>query len=233
MVTANPDVEKFMADQIYQLISGNKNFSSWSLRVWLVMRKFNITFTELEIDFRHTNYKEQILEHIPSGKVPALKIGDLTIWDSLAICEYLAETTPDQDLWPTNPKARAIARSVSAEMHSSFYALRSEMPMDLVSIKPSVEISNTVSQNIHRIMNIWRFCRISYGKGGPFLFGQFSIADALYAPVASRLKTYDVDLSTFGDEKICKAYIDAIFALPEMCELIENISSGSTGNTPI
>lgn len=202
----------------YRLVIGNKNTSSWSLRPWLAMKQAGLDFAEVRINLRAPDMKEQILAHSPAGKVPVLWAGDLMIWDSLAILEYLAERHPDRKLWPTDADARAIARSVSAEMHSGFQALREHCPMKLLAVEPKAELIEPVQANIRRVVQIWKECRRQFGAAGPFLFSEFSIADAMYAPVASRFRTYIPDLAAFGDDGTAAAYVEAIFALPALAE---------------
>lgn len=200
----------------YTLVIGDKNYSSWSLRPWLAMRVFAIPFEERKIALRLPDTPKRIMAHSPSGKVPALRAGDLVVWDSLAILEFLAETHADAGMWPHDPAARAIARAVSAEMHSGFQALRQTMPMDFVTVAPVADVPAPVVRDIGRIVALWRDCRRRFGAGGAFLFGAFTIADAMYAPVASRFRTYVSDLGAFGDDGAAAAYADALFALPEM-----------------
>jgi glutathione S-transferase len=207
-----------MASTHYRLVIGNKNPSSWSLRPWLAMKQAGIAFDEVRINLRAADKKEQILAHSPAGKVPILYAGELMIWDSIAILEHLAESFPEAGLWPADAGARAIARSVSAEMHSGFQALREHCPMDFLAKVPRVEFIEPVQINIRRIVAIWQDCRQRFGSSGPFLFSQFTNADAMYAPVASRLKTYVPDLAQFGDDGTAQAYIDNLFELPAMKE---------------
>jgi glutathione S-transferase len=209
---------------VYKLAVGNKNTSSWSLRPWLAMRHAGIGFEEIDIDLRAPDAKAQILEYSPSGKVPALLVGGgRVVWDSLAIIEHLAESHPS--LWPRAAAARALARSVSAEMHSGFQALREHCPMNFLAHKPKARLLRPVAADVRRIVAIWRDCRSrhssSNSSGGPFLFGRFSAADAMYAPVASRFRTYVPDLAAYGDDGTAAAYVAAIFALPEMAEWAE------------
>jgi glutathione S-transferase len=202
----------------YELVIGDKNYSSWSLRPWLALKAFGIPFVETRIRLRQPDTREQIAPHSPSGKVPALKAGALVIWDSLAIIEFLAEHHASLNLWPQDAAARAVARSASAEMHSSFNALRSEMPMDLLSALPSPAVSGALEQDIRRVVQLWRTCRAEYGAGGVFLFGALSAADAMYAPVATRFATYDVDLAAYGDNGSAADYCAALLAAPAMAE---------------
>lgn len=210
-----------MAANGYRLVIGNKNTSSWSLRPWLAMKEAAIPFEEVRINLRAPDMKDQILAHSKAGKVPVLETGDIAIWDSLAILEFLAEQYPDKALWPSQTEARALARSVSAEMHSGFQALREHCPMKLLAREPKDELIDPVQVNIRRIVEIWSECRKRFGGSGPFLFSHFTIADAMYAPVASRFRTYVPDLAPFGDDGTAAAYIDAIFALPGMAEWAE------------
>lgn len=177
---------------MYTLIIGNKNYSSWSMRPWLLMKHFGIPFEERYIPLFTGDYKQQILRYSPSGRVPCLIDGDLAVWDSLAICEYLAERHPG--LWPIDATARAIARSISAEMHSGFTALRSALGMNIRRRAPRPIHNQGVQADVDRITQIWTDCRQRFGVagGGPFLFGTFSVADAVYAPVCFRFQTYGV-----------------------------------------
>jgi glutathione S-transferase len=203
-----------MADPHYTLVIGDKTFSSWSLRPWLAMRQAGIPFAEERVRLRLPESKQAILVHSPSGKVPALKTNGSVICDSLAILEYLAETHPEAGLWPEQRKARALARSVSAEMHSGFATLRNEMSMDLSATFPKPPITEALAGDIRRIVEIWRGARAAYGKDGPFLFGSFGNADAMFAPVATRFRTYDVDLAAFGDDGSAVGYAQTILSLP-------------------
>lgn len=193
------------------LIIGTKRFSSWSLRPWLAAHVAGLNVAEVDIALRQPETKANILKHSPSGKVPCLIHDGLVVWDSLAICEYLAETFPDAGLWPADRAARAVARAVSAEMHSGFPALRNACSMDMCVHTPMREIPDDVAAEIKRISALWDDCRGRFGGGGPFLFGRFSVADAMYAPVVSRFTTYDLPLNENG-----RAYCAAIWALPAM-----------------
>ena len=202
----------------YTLVIGDKNFSSWSLRPWLALKMCGIPFREECIRLRQTESKQAILRHSPAGKVPVLKAGGLVIWDSFAILEFLAERHPEHRLWPEDDAARAEARAVSAEMHSGFGAVRNEMGMDLLARLPAPPLSEGLTGEISRLVAIWRDSRGRYGKAGPFLFGGFSNADAMFAPVATRFRTYGVDLSGFGDDGSSAAYAQTLLAMPEMAE---------------
>lgn len=205
-----------MAGDGYRLVIGNKYTSSWSLRPWLALKEAGIPFEEVRVDLRSPDKKEQILAHSPAGKVPVLWAGDLMIWDSLAILEFLAERHPEKGLWPSDLEARAVARAASAEMHSGFQALREHCPMKLLAVDPKPEHPEPVQVNVCRIVGLWKDCRQRFGGDGPFLFSKFSIADAMYAPVASRFRTHVADLAAFGDDGTAAAYVDAVFALPAM-----------------
>jgi len=187
------------------LIIGNKNYSSWSLRPWIAMTMADIPFKETVIPLYMPDTKAAIAEHSKAGRVPVLHHGKLVIWDSMAIFEYLAETFPEKKLWPVGKTARAVARAVSNEMHSGFAALRNACPMNIRRLPKPVPLSDAVKADIDRIEAIWCECREKFGKGGPFLFGKFSIADAMFAPVASRFSTYG--LSTAD---ITKSYVATI-----------------------
>lgn len=195
----------------YTLVIGNKNYSSWSLRPWLALSVAEIAFEELLIPLDEPATREEILKHTGSGRVPVLKSGDFRVWDSLAICEYLAETHPDVGLWPAAPAARAVARAVSAEMHAGFAALRAAMPMNIRSRFPGRGRGPGVQDDINRITAIWRRCRERFGAAGDFLFGDFTIADAMFAPVVTRFVTYDVEVGAAEAD-----YMAAINELPAM-----------------
>ena len=203
-----------MAETGYTLVIGDKNFSSWSLRPWLAMKAAGIPFAEEHVRLRQPETKQAIPRHSPSGKVPALKAGGEVIWDGLAILEFLAERHSEKRLWPEDPAARAAARSISAEMHAGFATLRNEMPMDLLARLPSPHIGDALASEIRRIIAIWREARARFGAGGPHLFGAFTNADAMFAPVATRFRTYAVDVAAFGDDGTASAYADAILAMP-------------------
>jgi glutathione S-transferase len=192
---------------------GNRNYSSWSLRPWLALKQTGAAFDEEVIPLSEPTTRSTVLRYSPSGRVPALKHNELTVWDSLAICEYLAETFPGAKLWPEDKAARAVARAVSAEMHSGFAALRDHLPMNMRSSFPNRGVTPEVQSDINRITAIWRDCRKRFGAEGPFLFGGFTIADAMYAPVVSRFRTYKIEL-----EEEAQAYTDAVWALPALQE---------------
>ncbi|RFA27752.1 glutathione S-transferase [Alkalilimnicola ehrlichii] len=198
------------------LVIGNKNYSSWSLRPWLLLKVGKVDFREVRVPLHAEDSEQQVRRYSPTGKVPVLQHGDLTIWDSLAIAEYLAEQFPQLKGWPEDATARAVARSVSAEMHSEFAALRQELPMNCRVQLKDYPLSEDVQRDIDRICEIWRDCRARFGGGGPWLFGEFSVADAMFAPVALRFMSYGVALGEFE-----AAYRDQILAMPEIQEWIE------------
>lgn len=195
------------------LVIANKNYSSWSLRGWLALRRTGIAFEEILVPLARPETRDAILEHSPSGKVPLLEYGDDAVWDSLAIVEYLAERFPAAGLWPADPAARAIARSAAAEMHAGFMAMRRGLPMNLRARHPNHALAADVAAEVERIRDIWRTCRGRFGATGPFLFGRFSAADAFYAPVVGRFRTYGVAL-----DAVCRAYADAVWDTPDMRE---------------
>jgi glutathione S-transferase len=199
------------------LYIGNKNYSSWSLRPWLALKQAGIAFDEVVTPLYRPESRAAILEFSPSGKVPALRRRDLLVWDSLAICEYLAEAFPQVHLWPDDPVARAVARSASAEMHSGFQALRAQLPMNVRAYLPGRARTPQVEAEIARVTALWRDCRARFAGGrGGFLFGNFTIADAVYAPVASRFRTYAVALPPDA-----QAYCEALLDLPAMQQWTE------------
>jgi glutathione S-transferase len=202
----------------YTLVIGDKNISSWSLRPWIALKAARIPFREERVRLRQPDSKAEILRLSPSGKVPALKTENGIVWDSLAILEYLAEHHPECRLWPQDAEPRAAARSISAEMHSGFASLRNDMSMDLLARLPSPPMSEALETDIRRIVAIWHDARTRFGKGGPFLFGTFTNADAMFAPVATRFRTYGVDVSRFGDNGTAQAYAEAILTMPELAE---------------
>jgi glutathione S-transferase len=200
----------------YTLVIGNKNYSSWSLRPWLLMKHAGIAFDEIRVPLYGPGYKDVLRTYSPAGKVPVLLDGALTIWDSLAIGEYLAERHPELRLWPADAAQRALARAISAEMHSGFAALRTNMGMNCRGSFPGLGRTVEVAADIERIQRIWKDCRERTGAEGAFLFGRFSIADAMYAPVALRFKTYAVQLPP-----VAREYADTMLALPALQEWIE------------
>lgn len=193
-----------------KLVIGNKNYSSWSMRPWIGLKAAGIPFDEEVISLYVDGSKEQILRHSPGGKVPVLIDGDVHVWESLAILEYAADKFPNAGLWPSDLTARAHARAISTEMHAGFAALREECGMNLWRPPAKKTLSADALANIARVQEIWTGCRERFGKGGgPFLFGRFTSADAMYAPVVARLTTYAIDVNATA-----AAYMRAMTSLP-------------------
>jgi len=188
---------------------GNKNNSSWSLRAWLVLKMGGLQFEEDVVHLGMPETAEEIARRSPTGLVPVLYDGDLRVWDSLAICEYVNERYLGGRFWPEDVQARAVARSCSAEMHSGFASLRHTLPFVCRTVYPPSEHLPEVEADIRRIVEIWTGCRARHGQGGPFLFGRFSIADAMFAPVMFRCRIYSIPLS--GE---AAAYAGALWELP-------------------
>jgi len=198
-----------------ELVIGTKTWSSWSMRPWLVLKKTGQPFAERIVALRQgPDTAAAIAPLSPSGLVPALKDGELTVWDSLSICEYLAERFPDAQLWPSDPAARALARSAAAEMHSGFQSLRGECPMDLAAEPRVAELSEATHKDLRRLARLWSDLLGRFG--GPYLAGrEWGIADAFFTPVATRLRTYGVRLSDFGDPGAGGAYAERLLERPE------------------
>jgi glutathione S-transferase len=192
-----------------KLVIGNKCYSSWSLRPWILMTELGIAFDEITVPLDQPDTKARLLAHSPGGKVPILKDGDVTVWESLAIMDYLADVRPDLAVWPREGAARAVARSIAAEMHAGFQALRSACPMNLGKKYPQRDRGEAVGRDVARISAMWRDAREHFGAvaGGPFLFGTFGAADAMYAPVVARLETYSIPV-----DAPVRAYMDAVMA---------------------
>jgi glutathione S-transferase len=193
------------------LTIGNKNYSSWSFRPWIAMKVAGIPFDEEVISLDAKDFKPRVTKVSGTGKVPALADGDgqVLVWESLAILEYLAEKFPNARLWPADPAARAHARAVAAEMHAGFVPLRRLLPMNMWRPVQKRELTPDVQPNVRRIEAMWTDCRTRCGEGGAFLFGAFGAADAMYAPVVSRFHTYSVEVNA-----VARAYMDAVMALP-------------------
>ena len=217
----------------YTLVLGTKNFSSWSLRPWLAMKMAGIAFEEIVITLREPQTKARIAEHSPSGKVPVLLIEEngkrRTVWDTLAICEYLAERHSDKAFWPKDRVKREEARCIVAEMHSGFINLRQIMPMDLATHHPTPDIDGDLGTEIERIKSIWISALERYERKGGFLFGEFSLADSFYAPVVTRFETYSIALPP-----IAKVYAQRILSLAPMREwktaALEEMTKSSTAS---
>jgi glutathione S-transferase len=199
----------------YTLVIGTKTWSSWSLRPYMALRHIGVPFAEELIRLRRDTTAEDVRRRSPSGRVPLLGVEedgrDWSVWDSLAICETLAERHPDAKLWPDDPRARAEARAVSAEMHSGFPGLRDQLPMAFARTLPPPDLREATKAEIARVLKIWTDALAAHG--GPFLFGRFSIADCMYAPVCSRFRTYGIDMPAAAH-----AYVERVFALPAMVD---------------
>jgi len=191
------------------LVLANKAYSSWSMRPWMVLKHFDIPFDEIVIPMNQPETHAEMLKHAPSGKCPSLHDGTISVWDSLAIIEYLAETYPTFPIWPRGTEARAYARSLSAEMHSGFMALRRECPMNIRRPRRAIKVSEDVRADVVRIDEAFADARTHFGAAGAFLFGDFSAADAMFAPVVNRFDTYDLPVSD-----TTRAYMAAMKALP-------------------
>ncbi|MFI4934206.1 MAG: glutathione S-transferase family protein [Caulobacterales bacterium] len=199
-----------------EILIGDKLWSTWSMRAWLALKHTGAPFTETLIRLRteETNAKARAAGS-PNGQVPVLKVGEVTIWDCMAICEYLAETHPAAQLWPADPVARALGRAAAAEMHAGFASLRGECPMDL-SRRQETQVSEATHENLRRIVALWSGLLARFS--GPFLVGGWSIADAFYTPVATRFRSYGVHLSDYGDQGAAGAYAERLLQAPEFLE---------------
>ncbi|MBL9034743.1 MAG: glutathione S-transferase family protein [Rhodospirillaceae bacterium] len=197
------------------LVIGNKNYSSWSLRPWLALKQTGQSFREELVVLRQPDTKARILAHSAAGKVPVLKHGAIVVWESLAICEYLSDTFPAARLWPADSAARAHARAISNEMHAGFAELRKNMPMDIRGDRRPDSRAHLVQGEVERICQIWREARQRFGSRaeGAFLYGAFTIADAMFAPVATRFRTYGVAL-----DDVCQRYLEAVLDWPAFRE---------------
>jgi glutathione S-transferase len=200
-----------------ELIIGTKKWSTWSLRAWLPLKRSGAAFTETLITLREVGVTEAIAAVSPSGKVPALKDGELMLWDSLAISEYLADKYPAAALWPADLERRALGRAAAAEMHSGFASLRGECPMDL-SLRTRVDLSEATAGDIRRIVHLWSTLRGRFAGDGAFLLGAWSIADAFFVPVATRFRSYGVMLSDYGDTGAAGAYCETLLETPDFLE---------------
>jgi len=195
------------------LIIGNKNYSSWSMRPWVLLRQADIPFREIQLWFADDGRPQGIEPYSPTRQVPVLLVNDEPVWDSLAICETVAQLFPEKRLWPGDTRAQALARSACAEMHAGFRSLRSAMPMNIRASLPGKGMSPAVERDIARIVALWSDCRSRYGSGGDLLFGHFTVADAYYAPVAMRCITYAVSLPATARD-----YVEAVRKLPAVAE---------------
>lgn len=192
-----------------RLVIGNKLYSSWSMRPWLVARAFGVPFHETVIRLKRADTAQRIAAYSPAGKLPVLIDGDTRVWESLAIIEHLAEKFPDRAIWPGDPAARAHARAISSEMHAGFQPLRQACNMNLGKVFAPRDQAPGVAADVARIVDIWREARDRFGAGGPFLYGAFSAADAMYAPVVTRFVTYSISVN-----EPARSYMDAVLAHP-------------------
>lgn len=199
-----------------QLVIGNKNYSSWSLRPWILLRHFGVEFKEKRVPLFVESTEAELAEYGSDYKVPILKDGELVVWDSLAILEYVSETYLQGGAWPKAVEARAIARSISAEMHSSFTNVRSELPMNCRKRFDSIILSEAAKHEVRRIASLWKHCRTDFGRGGDWLFGEFSIADAMYCPIALRFYGYSIPLDGVEAD-----YVQTVLSHPAIMEWIE------------
>lgn len=202
-------------DKPLTLVIANKNYSSWSLRAWLMLKQVGVPFEEIVVPLRQPETRATILRYSPTGKVPCLIDGPITVWESLAIGEYLAERFPAAGLWPADAPARAYARAIANEMHGGFIPLRRAMPMNIRASLPGYGRADGVQDEIARITAIWRDCRARFGAGGDMLFGRYTIADAMFAPIATRFQTYGVAL-----DETAAAYAKALLAESAMAAWI-------------
>lgn len=198
------------------LIIGNKNYSSWSLRPWFFMQYHGLAFTEKRIALFTNTFRDELAEYDSDARVPVLQDGELIVWDTLAIMEYVSEQYLAGKGWPADVKARAVARSISAEMHSSFSHVRGEMPMNCRRKFSGITFSDDAQQEVQRIVHLWERCRNDYGQNGDWLFGEFSIADAMYAPIVLRFTGYDVPLSGTAE-----TYVNTVLTHPAIQAWIE------------
>lgn len=202
-----------MSTRRFTLVIGNRNYSSWSMRAWLLMRELGIEFEERVLPLFSETFAREIVKYSPAKRVPVLLVDDFAVWDTLAIAEYLAEAFPDRGVWPRNAFDRARARSVCAEMHAGFGALRAQMPVNVEARLPGLGWNVQVQDDIDRIVQMWSALREAHAHSGPFLFGAYGAADAFFAPVVSRFETYQVGLP-----KACQDYARAVLESASMRE---------------
>lgn len=201
-----------------ELVIGDYRWSTWSMRPWLVLRHAGADFTEQMVRLNRDDTTASILEHSPSAQVPALKVEGEVIWDSMAIAVWAAETYPEARMWPAAAHARWLARSCACEMHAGFASLRKQCPMDL-QLKTTLEPSPETSADLRRLVSMWREMRERFGQDGPYLFGAWSMPDAFFTPVATRVRSYSLDLAAHGDEDgAAQAYVDTLLAQPDFLE---------------
>ena len=214
-----------------ELVIGDKNWSSWSMRPWLALKRAGAEFSETLVRLNRPDSPANLAVASPSAQVPVLKDGDLTLWDSLAICEYAAERFPQARLWPEDRTRRALGRVAAAEMHSGFRSLRGECPMDLVK-REHKTLTPITQTDVKRVVRLWTDLRRRFGADGPFLTGAWSIADAFFTPVATRFRTYGILLSDYGDDGTAGEYAELLLEQPEFLEwergAIEDVEQGNS-----
>ncbi len=201
-----------------ELIIGTRSWSTWSMRPWLVLRRLGQPFSETLVPLRQTDTSARLEPFSPSAQAPVLKDGELTVWDSLAICEYLNDRFPDAKLWPDDRVKRALGRAAAAQMHSGFQSLRGECPMDLTATPVVQELTEATQSDVRKMVRLWSMLRAQFAADGPFLLGAWSIADAYFTPVATRFRTYGVPLTDYGDDGSCGAYAALLLEQPECLE---------------
>ncbi|HEX8569110.1 MAG TPA: glutathione S-transferase family protein [Caulobacteraceae bacterium] len=215
-----------------ELVIGDKNWSSWSMRPWLVLRRAGAEFTETVVRLNRPESPANLAVASPTAQVPVLKDGELTVWDSLAISEYAAERFPQARLWPEDPARRALGRAAAAEMHAGFRSLRGECPMDLIK-REHRTLTPITQTDVRRVVRLWGDLRRRYRDGGPFLTGEWSIADAFFTPVATRFRTYGILPSDHGDDGTAGEYAETLLQQPEFLEweraAIEDVAQGGSG----
>jgi glutathione S-transferase len=201
-----------------QMVIGTHKWSSWSMRPWLVARRAGLEVEDIVVPLRTLGTSKALEPYSPSSQCPVLIDGDVTVWDSLAICEYLADRHPQKALWPTDPAARAVARSACAQMHSGFQSLRGECPVDLSAPIETLDLTEATQADVRKMIRLWRTLKQGFGRADPFLMGQWSIVDAYFTPVAARFRTYNVDLSDYGDDGFASAWCALALQQPEFLE---------------
>jgi glutathione S-transferase len=201
-----------------QMVIGTRKWSSWSLRPWLAAKRAGLVFDDVLVALRTPETAQALEVYSPSAQCPVWIDGDLTVWDSLAICEYLADRYPEKTLWPRDLAARAQGRSACAQMHGGFQSLRGECSMDLAAPVETLELTEATQADVRKMVRLWRALKQRFGQGGPFLLGEWSIADAYFTPIAARFRTYGVDLARYGDEGQAAAYSALLLRQPEFLE---------------
>jgi glutathione S-transferase len=201
-----------------QMVIGTRKWSSWSLRPWLVAKRAGLPLEDILVTLRTPETAKALEAYSPSGQCPVLIDGDLSVWDSLAICEYLADRHPDKALWPQDPAARAQGRAACAQMHGGFQSLRGECSMDLSAPIEPLELTEATQGDVRKMLRLWRALKQRFGASGPFLLGDWSIVDAYFTPVATRFRTYGVDLAQYGDAGSASEYCALLLQQPEFLQ---------------